>query len=233
MQSISDSKFSLFLKGLSAPFYALDLIFRHKKLLLLSFIPFAISLIVIGGLVSLSSVLIPTQWSTLHFGFLNLGVLSQWLVGGLILILGFQFISVFLNLAALPFNDALALHTEKVLGHTPPEVSLKESMTYLFNDLKRTLIVALLMLIFIVGSWIPALGLFFMMGIAFLNTINYVSYALNRRGGTTLSSLVWVKANWPQSLGFGIAASLLFSIPVVNLFALSLCVVGGTKLYLD
>lgn len=231
--STLDSKFKDFILGLFAPFAALELIAKNKLILVLSIIPFLLSISIIILITSLSPALVPAQWSGLQWGVFNLGSIAQVLVGFLFVFIGFQILAVLLNLVASPLNDFISEKTEiAISGSCPSPRGFKEFFTFFLNDVRRSFIILILMLICTLGAWIPGIGLFFLVGVAFLNAATFVAYPMNRRGGNTRATFAWLKSNWPRSLGFGIAASLLFGIPVINLFALPLCVVGGTICYL-
>lgn len=229
--SKSSSALSEFFFGLTAPFAALKLMFRHPKLILLSILPVLITVGILSGLVFLVlSGIAP--WVTAHLGT-YFGLAAQVLVTLILIFTAFQLMLLVIETVSTPFNDWLAEHTEKVLGVTPPS---RPGFGYYFRvirmDLGKSILNLVMMVAFTMGTWVPVAGLVFLVGIAFLNTLNYISYPQSRRLIGIRQSFDWLKRNGSRSLGFGIATTILFGIPVINFFAIPLSVVGGTLIYL-
>ncbi len=216
--------------GLLLPLAAGKLIFSSPKLLLLSIMPVLISITALTGLIfglvtSMSSYLMA------KLGVYFAVTLKVIIVIGLIFV-AFQVMVFLIDVLAIPFSDYLALHTEKSIGQNPPErAGFGHTFRLLSLDFGKTALNTALLALFTVGTWIPMVNLFFFLGIALLNTLNFISYPQSRRMLGVHDSFAWLKKNKSRSLGFGIATTVLFSIPVINFFALPLSVVGGTLLY--
>jgi CysZ protein len=66
----------------------------------------------------------------------------------------------------------------------------------------------------------------------FFLALDAASYALDRRGLGFREKLVWARRNLAATAPFGLAAFLFCAVPVVNLVALPVLVIGGTLLVL-
>jgi CysZ protein len=95
----------------------------------------------------------------------------------------------------------------------------------------KSLLSALGMTLALLTSWIPALN-FLSAALAFLlMTFQYVSYAQTRRGHGLIESLKWILLHPASCMSFGAVLTLLFSIPLISVFAIPVAVVGGTLLF--
>ncbi len=236
MQSNSDSKFKgsffyeLFL-GLALPLRALKLIMLDPKLLSLSVMPVLITLAAMAGLIYFSL----AGASTFIYTYLGpyFGGAAQGVLLIALLFLAFQSMILIVSLFAIPFNDWLAEQTEKSSGVALTHGSgVSYYSRVMFLDILKTILNLVLTILFTLGTWIPLVGIIFFLGLALLNTLNFIAYPQSRRLEGVSASLTWLKQNGPRSFGFGIATLILFSIPVINFFALPISVVGGTLLYL-
>ena len=237
MHSNLDSKFKDFVFGLTTPFRALSHCVRRPKLFALSVLPLTLTLIAVGfafyGILN-------GAWHVIHdFVFSWAGnysmIASQFalfILGTVLLYFAFQVMGLFIALLSSPFNDLLAEATEKTLGAPAIEVHFLDLLRVFFLDLRKTVIALLGLLFFSLFSLIPGLGALSFLGFALIETFTFVTYPQSRRGHGIYQSLVWMKNNWAVSFGFGFATLILFGIPVVNLFALPISVIGGTMIFL-
>jgi len=88
-------------------------------------------------------------------------------------------------------------------------------------------------IIFSLGMLLPVANVIFFLGLALLNTFTFITYPQSRREHGLSESLQWIRNHFWLSLGFGITTLLLFSIPLVDFFALPVSVVGGTILFFE
>ena len=64
----------------------------------------------------------------------------------------------------------------------------------------------------------------------FFLPLDYASYALDRRRLSCREKRLWLMANKPAVVGFGVAAFLTCLVPGLNFVAMPLLVAGGTLL---
>jgi CysZ protein len=131
-----------------------------------------------------------------------------------------------------PFNDRLALQTERSCGVPDPDENLAILLRGIWLDFKKTILALIAVILLTLFGLIPGIGILAWLGMALVNAFVYLSYPLNRRQAGIRDGFAWILAHPMRSLGFGIATTLLFAIPILNLFALPLAVVGGTLTYL-
>jgi len=237
MHLTSDSKFKEFTYGLTTPVRVLQVLLENPRLLGLFLLPMGITVLFIA--ITIYSLLIGL-WSTSrdllqHFlgswTFLGSGVIS--FIGG---VLFFYLLSLILNLlvqlVSSPFNDILAEKTEIACGQTPDPVTLRRLLQVAWIDLKKTGFSLTATLILLLIGLIPGLGIASLPGLALVQAFIFLSYPLSRRTLGLRASLGWIGGSFFRALGFGLITLVLFAIPVLNLFALPLSVMGGTLCYL-
>ncbi|MBS1958676.1 MAG: EI24 domain-containing protein [Bdellovibrionales bacterium] len=234
-----DSKFKDFLKGIVTPIRAVGVIFSSPKLLTLSALPILTTCVVLAVVFY---ALMAGLWSYVAAHFT--GYFAQYQSGLMVAfaaVAGIMFIYVAINSVAIlisffssPFNDILAEATERSMG--VPEVpgfTVGRALRILALDFRKTLLALILSLSLSLGLLIPFVGILAFLAIALLNTFTFVTYPQSRRLFGVRSSFKWVLRNVPLSMGFGLTTTFLFSIPVINIFALPISVVGGTLLFLE
>ena len=237
MHSNSDSKFKALFQGAGTPFRALLFMIQNPELLWLSLLPMFFSLFfyalflyfLIQGLILKIQALM-TGWLA-HFSGIALffAALSVSLAFIFLALHSFMFMT---SLCASPFNDILAEKTEKKLSVTPIKNSFFYLISVFFLDLRKTGINLILSVFFSLGMLIPGVGIIFFLGLALLNTFTFITYPQSRRKHGILESISWMRENFFLCLGFGLSTLLLFSVPLINLFALPVSVIGGTMLFL-
>lgn len=238
-RSTLDFKFSQLIRGFVTPFRALDFIFKHPKLLRLSIAPFLVAVILF---ILIVAGLLAGVWAFVHSALL--AVVSDY--SGLLFILAAvlvlfslgmfasTFMAMIMSLASSPFNDVLAEKTEEASGMKDiPSWSAGRFIRVFWIDLRKTIITLFSAIVFSLGMLIPVANIVFYVGLALLNTFTFITYPQSRREKGLMESLQWIRENFFLSLGFGITITLLFTIPIVDFFALPIAVVGGTLLYCD
>ena len=209
----------------------------HPKLLGLFVLPMTITLVVLSGfiyalLAGVGALIQPMiasiagAYSGILGGFLAVlaGLAALWF--------SIQFLGIFIAWVSSPFNDRLALHTERVFGVPEPDENLALLLRGIWLDFKKTILALIAVILLTLFGFIPGIGILAWIGMALVNSFVYLSYPLNRRQAGIRDAITWILAHPMRSLGFGIATTLLFGVPVLNLFALPLAVVGGTLTYL-
>jgi CysZ protein len=241
--SVSKSKQFLqdFIFGLTTPLRAVGLVFSRPKLLTLSLMPIAatlvlLSLVFYALMAGVAGFL--KQWlMTAMHGYLSgystsLSIVASVAAGIALVFLGLNSITFIASLISSPFNDWLAESTETAIKvRDPIKSSFVRLVRVFFLDLRKTIVTLTLSIIFTIGLLLPIAGLVFFLGIALLNTLTFVTYPQSRREHGLRDSVRWIFQNLGLSLGFGVFTTVLFGIPVINLFALPIAVVGGTMLY--
>lgn len=238
MHSISDSRFKDFLEGFTSPLRALRLLLQQPRLMGLFILPMLITLVSL----SLAIYAILTGvWTAVQ------GMLATWLgatgaswgAGALSLLtallityFALSSLNVLIQLVASPFNDILAEHTEKALGLQPSEEGVLHLLTVFLIDLRKTALALALTVGLLIWGTLPVLGLLSFVGMAFVQAFTFLSYPQSRRRMGLKHSVLWMFAHPARSLGLGLASLILYNIPVLNLFALPICVMAGTLTYL-
>lgn len=160
--------------------------------------------------------------------------LAAILILGAISIFAVTFLTFLMTLLSSPFNDVLAEQTERSLGvSNVPHWSVGRAFRVFWIDLRKTTVTLFTGLIFSLGLLIPVAHIISFLGLALLNTFTFITYPQSRREHGLCESIQWIRNNIYISLGFGITTLILFSIPVVDFFALPISVVGGTLLFIE
>ena len=237
MHSTLASRSREFLQGFTSPLRVLGLLLENPKLLGLFILPMAITLVVVSSVIY--GVLIGL-WSTFQSLFQGIlgaysnfgsGLLSV-LAGALLLYFSALGLGLLIQLFASPFNDILAEKTEIACGESPPPTTLGRLIHVFLIDLRKTGFTLFLTLTLFVVGLIPVIGLLSIPGLALVQAFTFLSYPLSRRTVGLWGSISWIRSNFFRSLGFGLITLLLFSIPVINLFALPISVIAGTLVFL-
>jgi CysZ protein len=226
-----------FISGLTTPYRVVRLLLDHPGLFGLFILPMAITLVTlailiyallagIGAWIQPWIAALAGSYSGILGGFLAAlaGLAALWF--------SFQFLGILIAWISSPFNDRLALQTEKACGIAEPEENLGLLLKSIWLDFKKTILALFAVVLLSIFGLIPGIGILAWVGMAMVNTFVYLSYPLNRRQSGVRDGVLWILSHPARSIGFGIATTLLFSIPVLNLFALPIAVVGGTLNFL-
>ena len=237
-----------FLAGATYPVRALSYILGHPRAWPFCVLPLLINIAVVAGVWVWTGHL-AGEWMADHLvreGWW--GTLLRWLAVAAVFLL--RLLAVLLsfvivgNMASSPFNDFLSEHVDKaVSGWRDPEPFGVARMVRTFVrtpvlEFRRLAVYGLIMVPLLLASFMPLLTLFaaaaqFLVSAHFFALDGY-SYPLERRGVWTLREKYGrVRRHRAASLGFGLAMSVLFLVPVVNFLFIPLSVVGGTLLFLD
>ncbi len=227
---------SRFLFGLTSPFQAVRLILKNPKLLTLSIIPALIALgLFMGTLYGWWAWWIPL------LGVWSAGVqhgLGAWIVGlgaigsfALILIVFLYALPIIIGLTASPFQFYLSQITEKVLlGEAANEAAFSWRM--FFEDIRITLVTLVTGLVAWIVFWVPILGWIAYPFLLMLLAFDFLYYPMARRGMNLVQCVTWIGAHLPETLGLGLALTIGFGIPGINILLIPVAVVAGTLVYL-
>ncbi len=235
-------RFSSLIYGLTLPYTALRLILSKKRLMAWSALPIALTLTLsILGTGALKT------WLT--------GLGMQWLAGRgyapdsfavhaalfflkiVLFVLAAVSFSFIAGIVASPFNDFLAESAEPFTDPPlpPAPAGLRDKLRAFLIDLVKTIVITTiqigLVLIGVVGFWLPGLNLIPFAAAFWLLAFQFVTYPQTRRFERFGESLRFLGRHLFATLGFGATIGFLFAIPIVSSFALPLAVVGGTLLY--
>lgn len=232
-----------FFVGLSLPFRAVALVFRTRKLFLLSSIAAAVTFVALVGLVAFAAAY--TGGLVRYFVFTPESWYGQalfWLVSALTFVV---LVLVGLNTVPLlmlaPLQDPLGEAAEEVLGDfKAPDfsvsglargtwVSLWHTGARILSLLAGHAVLLLLHLIPGVGSalWTVLSGLWTVLWLS----IEYLDAPMTRHFYPFGEVRKVALARLPASLGFGAALWVILWVPVLNLFLIPTAVVAGTLLF--
>jgi len=228
-----------FLFGLKLPFTALKLALKKKSLLVLSLIPIGLTtLIYVYVIQSLqNNTQIWMKNRLVDLGMNSSGVLFSGveLITSLCLILLGVFTFTFMSsIVSSPFNDWLALKTEKSLDQPlfyKEKSGIKEQLRLMYIDLLKSVLATSVGIISIFFSLIPILNLFVFVLAFLLITFQFISYPQTRRGIGFKKGTRFLIKNLYSCVGFGLSFGFLFSIPFFSSFAIPLAVIAGTILF--
>ncbi|MFA9461886.1 sulfate transporter CysZ [Thiohalorhabdus methylotrophus] len=205
--------------------------------------PVLVSLVVFLGLAALlgwgfdtwMAALLPAGWDWLEW--------LLWPLFAVAIILVWVFTYIHLtNLIGAPFNDLLA---ERVLAETRGTPHPEGNWSQLLRDGARAAANTVAVLVYSLRWAIPLLVLTLIPGLnlvapalwlvfnAWLLALEYADYPLGARGLAFREQRALVARERPAALGFGLAALVATSIPVVNLVAMPAAVAGATRLFAE
>jgi CysZ protein len=105
-------------------------------------------------------------------------------------------------------------------------------------ELKKLALTVLVLIVVILLQFLPVAGQLFgtllatLWG-ALLACLDFWDGPLERRRLRFRQKLAWIMGQFPANFSFGIVASIMVSLPVVNLLTIPLCVAAGTLLVCD
>ena len=222
-----------FLKGWRSFFKGLRWLRQHPFYLMVLMIPMAlgIALLTFGAGVFLNHqeevlnwVLFvkPENWfgSALYY-------MAKGLFYVVLIVIGFVFYSLLVNVVSAPVYDYVSAAVEKdILKTVPTELKLRESLQLIGEELKKVLFIMLFSLIFLLT---PGLNIISPLMTAFFVGWEFIDFSLARRGWRFRKRLKFVFANFFSVVGFG----LWFLIPGIQFIIMPLAVVAGTMLAVE
>lgn len=229
--------------GFTLPYRALRLILRKPVLLAWSMAPLVLTLFLSAWGVAWLKAKMTTygvHWLA-GMGFAPESLTIQAAVVFLkiaVFVLAAVSFSFLATTLASPFNDFLSEATEPHCGlpRLPAEAStFRWKRRAITIDIVKTILITatqlILILIGVLGFWIPVFNLLPLICAFWLLAFQFLSYPQTRRGEEFKVSLQFLSRHAFASLGFGAAFGILFAIPIISAFTVPLAVVGGTLLY--
>ncbi len=236
---------SRFLRGLALPWRAARFLMQQRALWKLAAVPAAISLVLLGLGVALvvtnADRVLAWWWPQPPEGALLLLWLAAFVaVLALGLVLAYLVMLVVGGVLASPFCDALSERTEEMLtgrrsrADAPfwAEALRSVGATAGIALLYLVLLAPVLAMGLVPGPGSAAATVLGALLSAFFLALEYTDATLARRGYGLRRKLRLLRANLPAALGFGLGASLLLWVPIVNLLCIPVAVIGGTALAL-
>lgn len=181
-------------------------------------------------------------WLATAVGALH--TLFEWLVTGVLVVIGSAAVAVLGGVIAAPFNDALSAAVERLeTGARQPAFDLAELLRDLARSvrvecIKLGLYLALVGSLFLVSWWVPLLGplvhAVFGGGLTVLYlALDYADWPASRRGWPARRRLGMAFAHLREMLGFGVGVWFVLLLPLFNLLTMPAAVAGGTLLFLE
>ncbi len=211
------------------------MLFRYPRLFALALIPIALTIVVLLGLAWGSAWLVG-EWLTSYSGVTGEGLLAvQVLALLLVLFVAYLIYLPLTRIFLAPFSDKLSRKTSELSG--VPEVMGSEQGFFksIWEGVKLVAVQLVLVGLILIATLAFApigvpLGIF--MTICFCG-VDFVDVPLSVRGMSFRQKVQFLWGNRAMVLGFAVAAYVLLHIPVVNLLALPVGVIGGTLLVND
>lgn len=179
-----------------------------------------------------------TLWLTALRGLL-------WVVfAALSLLILFLTFSAAANLIGAPFNGILAERVEIYLAGPqahPPAQGWRELLTgavpALLNECRKlayfTIVGALVLILYLIPVLNVLFPLAWLLFGAWMLALEYLAYPMENHGFTLSQVRKAIKSRRLTVLGFGLCASLLTMIPIVNFFIMPAAVAGATALWTE
>ncbi len=227
-----------FAYGVTLPARSARLILSQKRLLALSLLPVSLTLLLyfflIRNLQQTAEAALTAQM--VGWGF-NLEGFGAWLILlaakiGIFILAAMTF-SIVASVVGSPFNDFLAEQAERFTDppmNVAPALPWSAKLRLIWIDLVKGLFAGIAAIAALLLSWVPGLNLVAFALSFLLLTFQYVSYPQTRRNLPLREGVAFLARHPFACVGFGLAMSFLFAIPVVSAFCLPLAVVGGTLL---
>jgi CysZ protein len=200
----------------------------------------AISLLanfILVALLALGGWLAWTHWGEPALADLLPGWLA-WAAGaltiGILALAAFLLFPLLIPLVATPFLDPLARKVEShLLGRPAPEPP-GGLLPALLQDLQtacKLLLFGLLYALICLATAPFALGFLLALPLgSWLAAVSWLDHPLARRGFTWREKKAWIRAHLSPALGFGLAVSLSFLLPVYNLLLAAPAAAAGASL---
>jgi CysZ protein len=211
------------------------MLFRYPRLFALALIPIALTVVVLFGLAWGSAWLVG-DWLTTYGGVTGEGLMAlQVLALLLVLFIAYLIYLPLTRIFLAPFSDKLSRKTSElsgVSGLTGSELGIFKSI---WEGVKLVAVQLVLVGLILIATLVFApigvpLGIF--TTICFCG-VDFVDVPLSVRGMSFRQKVQFLWGNRTIILGFALAAYLLLHIPIVNLLALPVGVIGGTLLVND
>lgn len=218
-----------FLQGIRFFFAGLPLLVQHPRLLTLSLIPVALTIVLLLGLAFGSAWLIGQLLATAPVEWRRFFQLIAFL---LVLLLSFSLYLPLARVLLAPFSEAVSRQTHVLTHGAVTYQSSRGWAQAMWEGLKLVALqLVVLLLGFIISFALPVLGhlLWVVLAIATCG-LDYLDVPLSARGLPLRAKLKLLWQHKALTFGFGLVGYLLLFIPVINIFSLPIGVIGATLL---
>ena len=227
--------FYQFWMGIRFFWSGLGLLRRSVKLQITSVALVLLTAGVFGGLAYLSSRLTRDllEWVPSDLPVWLSGTLQTFSAAVVLLVMTFFLFFPVMTVISIPFREALAALTEKLLTGRSSEVPMPIGQVIL--ELIRVVIFQIFILVLLLSlSWfVPGIGSgLSLILLIFLAALDMVDPPLGQRGYLLPQKISFVGQRQALMAGFGVMAFLLLTIPVLNLLVLPVASIGGAVLVL-
>jgi CysZ protein len=163
----------------------------------------------------------PESWWGMIFWYI-----SKFFVVLGVIALGVVIAFLVVNVVSSPIYDYVSIAVERDITGSHHELSLRNSLKMIPEELKRSLFILLVSLVVLM---IPVLNTFTLVITAFLLGWDFYDYPLSRRGWSFAKRLRFVRGHFWSVMGFG----LWLIIPFIQFVMSPFAVVGGTLLAME
>jgi CysZ protein len=141
--------------------------------------------------------------------------------------------TLIISLIGAPFFDLISSRVERKVTQLEVPHSAWLSWVFIKNQILKILVLVFISILCFVFSYIPFLFPIYLILSSILITFNFLDFTWSRKNMTLTECLRdWSRSKW--SYGFsGFIYFVLLSVPLLNIFFLSLAVIHFTLLYLD
>jgi len=243
---ISLSPFVSFFQGMGVFFRGAKYILERPRLWLLVLIPLVINIILFSALLfwgySAFSGMIKSQisqWEDPAWYLKGLAIMARIFFWLLSLIAVYLIFTPSALIIASPFSDLLAESAEKECGFVVREEKpflrkiLWEAMFAIRAEIKRMAFFLSVFIILFPANFIPIIGSVVYVIMSFIWScfgfaFEFTGFATDRRHIRLKEKLKFLKRHLSFFMGFGFLTTILFMVPFLNVFAVSLSAISGS-----
>lgn len=231
-EHISRNPLKGFVQGFTAFFSGVRLLIRHPGLLTLSVIPVLLTVALLIALAAASGWIVGTL---LGHQASQVRVTAEALAVVLALFLGYLIYLPLARVLLAPFSEALSRKAFSFLKVGQAPATRLVWTRAIAEGLKLVALQAVVWIVVVMlGVLMPPVGAGIGLVAAVLFAgLDFLDIPLSVKGNSLKEKLKFLMSSPGVTLGFGLAAYLLLFIPVVNVLALPIGVVGATKLISD
>lgn len=227
-------------QGFGFLYQGLLMLFRDRRLFLLSLVPIVVNLLLLVVIV------IVVVWLSSHWLMIALPevwwatVLIALVISATVILVLFLGIILFVTASSVigaPFYEAISGRVDASLGGVESDRPWwQEIRSSLINSLKKLIWLIVLHTALLLLLLFPAVGatvyavLGFVLTAAFL-ALEFLDFVFDRRGTSFVRRARWCGQHKWYVLGFGTAIFIGLAIPIVNLFIPPAAAVGAARLY--
>ncbi len=219
-----------FIWGVRFFFLGMRTLVRNSNLITLSLIPMLLTLVLILGLASGSALLV--RWAFPDTFGEGMRVVAQVLMFLLALLIAFYLYMPMARVLLAPFSEALSRRTHAINTGKAVQQNNQGWARAMWEGLKLVIFqLAVILAVLAFGLFFPPVGAPVGVAVAiFLGGLDFFDVPLSTRGLRFRKKLGIIWRNKSLALGFGAAVYLMMLVPVINMLALPIGVIGATLL---